>query len=140
MADRFRVLFVCAGNDVRSLMAEALLRHTDSEHFEAFSAGLEPLGVDSRTLDSLEHIGIDTSGLRSKSIDEYQGRPFHYVITLCDKSSEEAGRMPFSNEVMTWNFEDPTTSERHEPFRHTLQEIHDRIKMFQTVKTRHAGE
>lgn len=136
MADKFRVLFVCAKNDVRSLLAEALLRHTDSSHFEAFSAGLEPGEVDPRTLESLEHIGIESNGLRSKSIDEFEGQQFHYVITLCDKSSEEASRIPSSDEEIMWSFEDPTTSEKHEPFRHALQEIHDRIKMFVTVKTR----
>lgn len=41
-----------------------------------------------------------------------------------------------SDEVITWNFEDPATSEKPESFRHTLQEIHDRIEMFVTVKTR----
>ncbi|QVW24135.1 arsenate reductase ArsC [Pseudomonas hormoni] len=136
MADKFRVLFVCAKNDVRSLLAESLLRHTDSSNFEAFSAGLEPGEIDPRTLESLEHIGIETNGLRSKSINEFEGQQFHYVITLCDKSSEEASRMPSSDEVIVWSFEDPTTSEKHEPFRHALQEIHDRIKMFVTVKTR----
>lgn len=136
MADKMRVLFVCARNDVRSLWAEALLRHTDPSNFEAFSAGLEPGEVDPRTLDSLEHIGIETNGLRSKSINEFEGQEFNYVITLCDKSSEEASRMPSSGEVIVWSFEDPTTTEKHEPFRHTLQEIHDRIKMFVTVKTR----
>jgi protein-tyrosine-phosphatase len=136
MADKCRVLFVCAKNDVRSLMAEALLRHTDSVHFDAFSAGLEASEIDPRTLESLDHIGVDRAGLRSKAIDEFEGPPFDYVITLCDKSSEEASRMPSSGEVMVWSFEDPTTSERHEPFRHALQEIHDRIKMFVTVKTR----
>ncbi|MHC8381841.1 arsenate reductase ArsC [Pseudomonas sp. LB3P14] len=136
MTDKNRVLFFCAKNDVRSLLAEALLRHTDSTHFEAFSAGLEPGEVDPRTLESLEHIGIETNGLRSKLISEFEGQQFHYVITLCDKSSEEASRMPSSGEVIVWSFEDPTTSEKHEPFRHALQEIHDRIKMFVTVKTR----
>jgi ArsR family transcriptional regulator, arsenate/arsenite/antimonite-responsive transcriptional repressor / arsenate reductase (thioredoxin) len=136
MADKFRVLFVCAKNDVRSLMAEALLRHTDSVHFEAFSAGLDASEIDSRTLDSLDHIGVDRTGVRSKAIDELEGQSFDYVVTLCDKSSEEASRMPSSGEVIVWSFEDPTTSERHEPFRHALQEIHDRIKMFVTVKTR----
>ncbi|MHC8367221.1 arsenate reductase ArsC [Pseudomonas sp. ZT5P21] len=139
MTEKSRVLFVCAQNDIRSLMAEALLRNTDSQHFEAFSAGLEPSEVDPRTLESLEHIGVDATGLRSKSIGEFEGQPFDYVITLCDKSSEEAGKMPFSEEVMTWNFENPATSERHEPFRHALQEIHDRIKMFVTVKMRHSS-
>ncbi|WP_137817527.1 arsenate reductase ArsC [Pseudomonas sp. 2FG] len=137
MADKFRVLFVCANNDVRSLMAEALLRHTDAEHFEAFSAGIAAGEVDPRTLESLDHIGIATTGLRSKAIDEFEGQQFDYVVTLCDKSSGEAARMPASGEVMVWNFEDPVTSERHDPFRHALQEIHDRVKMFATVKTRH---
>ncbi|HCS41215.1 MAG TPA: arsenate reductase ArsC [Pseudomonas sp.] len=136
MADKLRVLFVCAKNDVRSVMAEALLRHTDSSHFEAYSAGLEASEIDSRTLESLDHIGVDTTGLHSKTFDEFDGQPFHYVITLCDKSSEEAARMPSSGEIMVWSFEDPASSERHEPFRHTLHEIHDRIKMFVTVKTR----
>nr|WP_180203334.1 arsenate reductase ArsC [Pseudomonas sp. SbOxS1]NYU03000.1 arsenate reductase ArsC [Pseudomonas sp. SbOxS1] len=136
MTDKTRVLFVCAHNDVRSLMAEALLRHTDSEHFESFSAGLEATEVDPRTLETLDHIGIDSTGLRSKAIDELEDQTFHYVITLCDKSSEAGLPMPASEEVIVWNFEDPTTSERHDPFRHTVQEIHDRIKMFTTVKTR----
>ncbi|AZD07693.1 Arsenate reductase [Pseudomonas chlororaphis] len=136
MTDKLRVLFVCARNDARSLMAQALLRHADAEHFEAFSAGLEASEIDPRTLESLEHIGIDTDGLRSKALDEFAGQQFHYVITLCDKSSEEAARMPSSGEVIVWNFEDPVTSDKPEPFRHTLQEIHDRLHMFITVKTR----
>lgn len=139
MAEKSRVLFVCAKNDIRSLMAESLLKHTDSEHFEAFSAGLVASEVDPRTLESLEHIGVDATRLRSKSISEFEGQQFDYVITLCDKSSEEAGKMPISDEVMTWNFEDPASSERHEPFRHALQEIHDRVKMFVTVKIRHSS-
>ncbi|BBN54181.1 hypothetical protein TRE132_23060 [Pseudomonas chlororaphis subsp. aurantiaca] len=73
MSDKRRVLFVCARNDARSLMAEALLRHADAEDFDAFSAGLEASEIDPRTLESLEHIGIDTEGLRSKALDEFAG-------------------------------------------------------------------
>ncbi|MGE8153272.1 arsenate reductase ArsC [Pseudomonas vancouverensis] len=136
MTDPRRVLFVCARNDVRSPMAEALLRHVDPEDFTAFSAGLEASEIDPRTVQALEHINVDAGGLRSKSLEDFEGQAFDYVITLCDKSSEEAARMPFSGEVIVWNFEDPTISEKHDPFRHTLQEIGDRIKMFVTVKTR----
>ena len=57
MSNKTRVLFVCVANTARSQLAEALLRHTDSERFEAFSAGTEPGEVDPRTLDALEHLG-----------------------------------------------------------------------------------
>lgn len=138
MSERYRVLFVCPRNDVRSLMAEALLRHTDPTHFESFSAGLIVGEVDQRTLEILEHIGVNASGLRSKSIDEFQGQDFHYVITLWEISADGPLLTLSSGEAITWHFEDPAASEKPEPFRHALQEIHDRIKMFVTVKTQHA--
>jgi protein-tyrosine-phosphatase len=119
-------------------MAEALLRHTDSSHFEAFSAGLTAGEVDERALETLEHIGVDASGLRSKPIDEFQGQDFHYVITLWEISPDGPVLTLSSGEAITWHFEDPAASEKPEPFRHAIQEIHDRIKMFVTVKIRHA--
>ncbi|MAG68627.1 MAG: low molecular weight phosphatase family protein, partial [Pseudomonadales bacterium] len=100
MSNKTRVLFVCVANTARSQLAEALLRHTDSERFEAFSAGTEPGEVDPRTLDALEHLGVSTEGLRSKSIDEFAGERFEYVITLCDKSSLECQALPGAGEVL----------------------------------------
>lgn len=136
MNEKLRVLFVCMGNNVRSPMAEALLRHIDSEHFEAYSAGIEPIALDPRTLDALEHAGIPTEGLRSKSIDEFAGQSFAYLIDLCDKSTYEELKLPHSAEVLVWNSPNPLESERPDAFRHTLQEIHDRIRMFTMVKNR----
>lgn len=136
MAYKARVLFVCTANAARSQLAEALLRHTDSEHFEAFSAGTQPSGVDPRTLAALEHLGVSTEGLHSKSIDEFSGERFDYVITLCDKSAQECQALPGAGEALAWNFEDPATSSNPEAFRHTLHEIHERIKMFVLVKNK----
>lgn len=136
MSEKSRVLFVCMGNNARSPMAEALLRHIDSEHFEAFSAGIEPIELDPRTLAALEHAGIPAEGLRSKAIDEFEGQSFTYLIDLCDKSTHEQLKLPHSAEVLVWNTPNPLESERPDAFRHTLQEIHDRIRMFTTVKNR----
>ncbi|WP_394560486.1 arsenate reductase ArsC [Aquipseudomonas alcaligenes] len=136
MAYKSSVLFVCVANAARSQLAEALLRHTDSEHFEAFSAGTEPGEVDQRTIEALKHLGVDAQGLRSKSIDEFEGKRFDYVITLCDKSALECQALPGAGEVLAWNFEDPVTNTKPEAFRHTLHEIHERIKMFVLVKTK----
>ncbi|MGY3173874.1 protein-tyrosine-phosphatase [Pseudomonas sp. TE12234] len=117
-------------------MAEALLRHTDSEQFDAFSAGTVPGEINPLTLEALQHLGVSTEVLYSKSIDEFAGERFDYVITLCDKSSLECHSLPGAGEVLAWNFEDPETSTRHDAFRYTLHEIHERIKMFVLVKTK----
>lgn len=136
MAYKTRVLFVCVANAARSQLAEALLRHTDPERFEAFSAGTEPVDIDPRTFEALQHLGVSTEGLHSKSIDEFAGERFEYVITLCDKSALECHALPGADEVIAWNFEDPVTSDKPDAFRHTLHEIHERIKMFVLVKTK----
>ncbi len=73
MAYKSRVLFVCVANSARSQLAEALLRHTDSEHFEAFSAGTAPTQVDLRALAALEQLGVATVGLHSKSLEGWKG-------------------------------------------------------------------
>ncbi|AYC32873.1 arsenate reductase ArsC [Pseudomonas cavernae] len=136
MTYKTRVLFICVANAARSQLAEALLRHTDSERFEAFSAGTAPSEIDPRTFEALQHLGVSTEGLRSKSLDEFVGERFDYVITLCDKSALECHALPGAGEALAWNFEDPTTNTKPEAFRHTLHEIHERIKMFVLVKTK----
>ncbi|MCP1419101.1 MULTISPECIES: arsenate reductase ArsC [Pseudomonas] len=137
MTSKARVLFVCTANAARSQLAQALLRHTDSEHFEAFSAGTTPTQVDPRTFEALSHIGVSSEGLCSKSIDEFRGERFDYVITLCDKAAAECLSLPGAGEALAWSFEDPVTSTKPDAFRHTLHEIHERIKMFVLVKNKH---
>lgn len=137
MTRKARVLFVCTANAARSQLAQALLRHTDSEHFEAFSAGTTPTQVDPRTFEALSHIGVSTEGLRSKSIDEFGDERFDYVITLCDKAAAQCLSLPGAGEPLAWSFEDPVTSTKPDAFRHTLHEIHERIKMFVLVKNKH---
>lgn len=137
MVGKIRVLFVCTANAARSQLAEALLQRTDAVHFEAFSAGTQPGGVDPRTYAALEHLAIDASALRSKSIDEFAGERFDYVITLCDKAARECQTLPAFGEGLAWHFKDPVTSDKHDSFNHTLHEIHERIKLFVLVKTKH---
>lgn len=136
MSGKARVLFVCVANAARSQMAEALLRHTAGNRFEAYSAGTAPTAVDPRTIEVLQSMGVATEGLRSKSLDEFEGQAFDYVITLCDKASQECRTPPTAGEAIAWNFEDPATSTHPHPFKSTLHEIHERIKMFVLVKSK----
>ncbi|GAB3470507.1 arsenate reductase ArsC [Azotobacter salinestris] len=136
MGHKSRVLFVCIANSARSQMAEALLRHIAPERFEAHSAGTAPGRIDPRALAALEELGIPTEGLFSKSLEEVAGEPFDHVITLCDKSALECHALPGAGEYLAWDFEDPAASGRAGAYRHTLHEIHERLRMFVLVKSK----
>lgn len=137
MTSKTRVLFLCVANSARSQMAEALLRHTAADGYEAFSAGTLPGEVDPRARLALEQLGVGSDELRSKSLDEYAGEHFDYVITLCDKSAFECSTLPAADEYLAWNFADPATSQQANAYKHTLHQIHERIKMFVLVKRKH---
>ncbi|MFU8826368.1 MAG: arsenate reductase ArsC [Brevefilum sp.] len=110
MADleKTKVLFLCTGNSCRSQMAEAWLHELGGESFEVFSAGLEPHGVNPHTITVLEELGIDTSALRSKHLDEFVGKVnFDYLITVCGNADERCPYFPGMGTRLHWPFEDP---------------------------------
>ena len=103
------VLFLCVNNSCRSQMAEALLRSLAPVDFEVFSAGWEPTRVHPLAILVMSEIGIDISGQRSKSVSEFDGLAFDFVITVC-----EGDACPFFvGEVgarLAWSFEDPAAA------------------------------
>ena len=107
MADRKRVLILCTGNSARSQMAEGLLRHHGGERFEVESAGVSPSRVRPEAVEAMREVGIDISGHRSKSADEFAGREFDYVITVCDNARETCPVFPGRAERIHRSFEDP---------------------------------
>ncbi|CAN5652823.1 arsenate reductase ArsC [soil metagenome] len=136
-----RVLFVCTHNSARSIMAEALLRHHGGADFEAFSAGTEPGQVRPLTLRVLHEAGLDTSGARSKSVQELIGQPFDYVITVCDQARQSCPVFPGNHQSLHWGCEDPsaaegTEEERLAVFRRVLTQIGTRIAQFVEIARR----
>ena len=89
-----RVLFVCTHNSARSIMAEALLRKKGGAAFEVASAGTEPGEIRAFTLQVLEEAGLPTAAFRSKSVSEFMGQTFDYVITVCDSARQELPGLP----------------------------------------------
>lgn len=83
-----RVLFICTHNSARSQMAEGLINHDLAGKVQAFSAGIEPTSVHPLALAVMKEVGIDISGHRSKSLDEFVNEEFDFVITLCDHAAE----------------------------------------------------
>jgi len=74
MSDKKRVLILCSGNSARSQMAEGLLRHDAGERFDVESAGTKPSSVRPEAITAMRELGIDISGHRSKSVEEFEGR------------------------------------------------------------------
>ena len=103
-----RVLFLCTGNSARSQMAEAFLREYAGDHFEVYSAGLEPKGINPYTVQVMNEIDVDISGQRSKNISEYLWKTvFGYVITVCAKAEENCPIFPGITTRLHWPFDDP---------------------------------
>ena len=136
-----RVLFVCTGNSARSQMAEAVLRDMGYGAFETFSAGTDPHGVNPLTIRALAGVGIDASGARSKSVTEFFGQPFDYVVTVCDRARESCPVFPGGAESLHWGFDDPaeatgTEDERLAVFEQVLREIAARLRVLVPVALR----
>ncbi len=139
-----RVLFVCTGNSARSQIAEAVLGQIGGPDFEVHSAGTEPKGVNPWTVRVLAEAGIDWSAARSKSVDEFIGQAFDYVITVCDRARQSCPVFPGSSNTLHWGLEDPaevtgTGAEKLAAFRHTEVEVTQRIRPFVEVALRAAG-
>jgi arsenate reductase len=138
-----RILVVCWGNSARSIMGEALFRHLGGDRVDAHSAGIEPKGVNPLTLRVLQEAGIPTDGLASKSVDDFLGQRFDYVITVCDEARGVCPVFPGVAEAMHWGFPDPAAvegseEERLTAFRSVLTGLEERIRKFLPIAERHA--
>jgi arsenate reductase len=130
-----RVLVVCTGNSARSVMAEALIRRNGGADFDVNSAGTEPSRVNPLTERVLDEAGIDRSWARSKSVNEFLGQAFDYVITVCDEARQACPVFPGVHETLHWGYEDPAAVEGSEEqrlaaFRSTLTMMASRIQTF----------
>jgi len=135
MSDKTRVLILCTGNSARSQMAEGLLRHDGAGKFEVFSAGVEPSRVRTQAIEAMREIGMDISAQRSKSVDEFTGQEFDYVITVCDNANEKCPVFPGKAKRIHWSFDDPAAIEGDEAtrlnvFRRVRDEIRERLREF----------
>ena len=112
--EKIRVLILCTGNSARSQMAEGLLRHDGGSRFEVESAGVIKSFVRPQAIAAMEEIGIDITGHRSKSVDEFTGQEFDYVITVCDNAKESCPVFPGKTQRIHWSFDDPAEADGSE--------------------------
>ncbi len=115
--NRQRVLILCTGNSARSQMAEGLLRHLAGDRFDVYSAGTHPVGLNPLAVAAMKEAGIDISHHRSKSVDEFAGQAFDFVITVCDNARESCPLFPGEGARIHQSFADPAAAGRIEDFR-----------------------
>jgi arsenate reductase len=132
-----KVLFLCTGNSARSQMAEAFLRSHGSDRFEAFSAGLEPRGINAFTRRVMAEAGHDLAGHYSKGVREYLGKAhFGYLITVCGHAEQNCPRTFLGvSHRLHWDLEDPaavqgTEEETLAKFREVRDQIEELVRRF----------
>ena len=116
-------------------MAEGLLRHDAGNRFDVASAGIKAISVRPEAIAVMKEIGIDISGHRSKTVDEFKDEKFDYVLIVCDNANETCPAYPVHANRMHHNFSDPATvqgsaEERLEAFRRVRDQIRNYLKTF----------
>jgi arsenate reductase len=114
-------------------MAEGLLRHDSGDRFEVDSAGTRPAGVRPEAVAVMSELGIDISGQRSKSVEEFADRSFDAVLTVCDHANEVCPIHPGHGKRIHHSFEDPaavsgTEQERLGAFRRVRDQLREFLR------------
>ena len=128
---RLKVLFLCTGNSCRSQMAEGWTRRLKSDIIDAYSAGIEPCGINPTAVEVMAEAGVDISGHNSKHMDELKGIDFDYVVTVCDSARERCPVFPGKARMYHKSFDDPAAfSGSAEEIRAGFCRVRDEIKKF----------
>ncbi|MGE0002052.1 MAG: arsenate reductase ArsC [Fimbriimonadaceae bacterium] len=116
MTTRPRVLVLCTGNKARSQMAEGWIRHFGRGRLDVVSAGTRPSGVWQLVIEAMSEAGVDISTQWSKSVNEFTGQEFDYVVTLCNDAKEGCPVFPGARRTLHVPFLDPwlPPERRHE--------------------------
>jgi arsenate reductase (thioredoxin) len=101
------VLFLCTGNSCRSQMAEGWAKQLKSDVINAYSAGVDPHGLNQRAIQVMQEAGVDMSGQVSKHVDALKDIPFDYVVTVCDNAHESCPLFPGKTKIVHVGFDDP---------------------------------
>jgi arsenate reductase (thioredoxin) len=112
------VLILCTHNSARSVLAEGMLNDWAKRleaPVRAFSAGSAPSGrLNPFAVEALSQAGIDVSGYRSKSWDEFTGAAaphMRVVITVCDSAAAETcPYWPGGPVTVHWGYADPSNA------------------------------
>jgi arsenate reductase len=115
-------------------MAEGWTRALRGDSIDAYSAGVEPHGMNARAVKVMGEAGVDISGHHSKHLDELKDVTFDYVVTVCDHANEACPMFPGKTKVIHVGFDDPprlaqTAKTEEEALVH-YRRVRDEIRRF----------
>ncbi|MDY6849973.1 MAG: arsenate reductase ArsC [Geoalkalibacter sp.] len=133
------VLFLCTGNSCRSQMAEGIVNQDFADRLQAFSAGIDPQGLNPRAVQVMAELDIDIGAQSSDHLSLYEGQSFDYVITLCGDASESCPLFFGGVKREHLGFPDPARAQGSEEeildeFRRVRDEIRARLQEFFTAE------
>ena len=136
---RKRVLFICSHNAARSQMAEGYLRARHGDRFDAFSAGTKASTLSPYAIRVMQEIGVDISGHRSKSLNEFASREMDVAVIVCDAAKSACPFFPWAKVTLHATFRNPkefsgTDDEIIKGFREIRDEITGWIDRFVSEK------
>ena len=98
------VLFVCVGNQGRSVMAERLFRQAVGGDHTARSAGIAPgFATHVSVLEALEEVGVDASDHVPARLDDERIEWADVIVATCD----DACPVVPGKRYVSWQIEDP---------------------------------
>jgi arsenate reductase len=131
-----RILVLCTGNSARSQMSAGFLTSWDNR-LDVYSAGTNPSPrVNPFAIQAMKEIGVDISNGHPKSVTQYLGQSFDFVITVCDDADKNCPN--FRGKVgkrVHIGFPDPakatgTDAEKLSVFRKVRDDIQQRFRQF----------
>ena len=135
-AAKLKILVLCTGNSARSQMTAGFLKSWDSR-LDVYSAGTNPSPkVNPFAVQAMKEVGIDISSGYPKSVMQFVGQSFDYVVTVCDDADENCPN--FTGKVgkrLHIPFSDParasgTDAEKMAVFRKVRDDIQNRFRQF----------
>ncbi len=107
------VLFCCNLNQVRSPMAEGILKRFHGARIFVDSAGVYEGGLDPFMVEVMREIGVDMSRHRPKTMTNLDAESFELVIALSRPAREKAESLTRYThcDLRTWEIADPTQVE-----------------------------
>lgn len=121
------ILFLCTGNSCRSQMAEGWTRHLRGDIINAYSAGVETHGMNSRAMEVMYETGVDISDHHSKLVDELDVE-FDYVVTVCGNAKESCPMFPGKAKVVHVGFDDPPELTKNMTDEEAILEVYRRVR------------